>query len=75
LVRTWTYLNSVEFAVHPYYVVPDQMFRLKDSKVPKHLVDQVKRFTMDARKVFRLERDEELSTRPTAEPEQIVICR
>lgn len=33
----WIDLNEQGIAVHPYYVVPDQMNRLKDGVVPKDL--------------------------------------
>ncbi|WP_255372382.1 nitroreductase family protein [Duganella sp. CF517] len=35
LVRAWTRLNQAGLAVQPYYVVPDQIFRLKDGTVPE----------------------------------------
>ena len=35
LMRAWTRLNQAGLAVQPYYVVPDQIFRLKDGTVPE----------------------------------------
>ena len=35
LLRAWTRLNQLGLAVQPYYVVPDQIFRLKDGTVPE----------------------------------------
>lgn len=34
LGRAWTYLNSVGLAVHPYYVITDQVERLQKNLVP-----------------------------------------
>lgn len=38
LERCWIYLNSQKIAVHPYYVISDQLVRLKSNSVPPHLV-------------------------------------
>lgn len=35
LLRAWTSLNRQGMAVQPYYVVPDQIFRLDDGTVPE----------------------------------------
>ena len=35
LLRAWTGLNRQGLAVQPYYVVPDQIFRLDDGTVPE----------------------------------------
>jgi hypothetical protein len=35
LLRAWTRLNELGLAVQPYYVVPDQVFRLADGTVPE----------------------------------------
>jgi hypothetical protein len=35
LLRAWTTLNRQGLAVQPYYVVPDQIFRLEDGSVPE----------------------------------------
>jgi len=35
LLRAWTTLNRLGLAVQPYYVVPDQIFRLEDGSVPE----------------------------------------
>ncbi len=40
LVRAWTYLNSRGIAVHPYYVVSDQLFRLDEGKISPKLVGE-----------------------------------
>lgn len=37
LMRAWTRLNAAGLAVQPYYVVPDQIFRLKDGTVPDNV--------------------------------------
>lgn len=38
--RTWISLNSHGIAVHPYYVIADQLQRLATGNVPAHLQDQ-----------------------------------
>ena len=35
LLRAWTSLNRQGLAVQPYYVVPDQIYRLEDGTVPE----------------------------------------
>lgn len=35
LLRAWCQLNQLGLAVQPYYVVPDQIFRLQDGTVPE----------------------------------------
>lgn len=38
LERCWIYLNRQKIAVHPYYVISDQLVRLKNNSVPPHLI-------------------------------------
>lgn len=60
LSRVWIYLNSVGIAVHPYFVVSDQLTRLKEKKVPNHLVIQVKATKTLCDQLFELAADETL---------------
>lgn len=57
LTRVWTYLNSEGIAVHPYYVVPDQIFRLDSGGVPEHLTHQIEKVSHEAKQIFRLDND------------------
>lgn len=57
LTRAWIHLNSEGIAVHPYYVVPDQIFRLKEGGVPEHLVAQIQEVASRAEQVFDLDHD------------------
>ena len=42
LARSWIKLNQLGCAVQPYFVVPDQLFRLQAGTVDPHLLPQVK---------------------------------
>lgn len=52
--RAWCYLNSQGIAVHPYYVVADQLFRLEQGTVPKPLVAQVEKIRKESRAELKL---------------------
>tara|TARA_R110001599_G_scaffold353742_2_gene596082 strand:+ start:70550 stop:71632 length:1083 start_codon:yes stop_codon:yes gene_type:complete len=39
LSRTWTSLNGQGIAVHPYYVIADQLIRLAEKKIPQQLIE------------------------------------
>lgn len=43
LTRVWIQLNSSGVAVHPYYVVTDQLIRLKNNRLPGNMIDRVQR--------------------------------
>ena len=60
LCRAWTYLNTQSIAVHPYYVVADQLARLKDKTVPEKLIGQVQEINQQCTKVLSLKEDETL---------------
>lgn len=60
LSRVWIQLNSQGIAVHPYFVVSDQIFRLRDGGVPDHLTEQVATIEADARKLLGIEQDRDL---------------
>ena len=38
MCNAWTYLNNEGIAVHPYYVVADQLARLRENTVPEQLI-------------------------------------
>jgi len=58
--RIWIDLNDQGIAVHPYYVVSDQMNRLKDNTVPQELRQQAEQVNQQAIKLFDLQKDEVL---------------
>ena len=60
LTRAWTHLNSLGIAVHPYYVVSDQMNRLSENLVPAKLNGQVEDLKNGCEKLFNLEAGETL---------------
>lgn len=39
--RVWIKLNEVGLSVHPYFVIPDQMYRLKQQKVAPEFIDKL----------------------------------
>ncbi len=58
--RAWIYLNSQGVAVHPYYVLPDQMERLTSGLVPDKLRRSVQELADQAKGMFSLAKDERL---------------
>jgi hypothetical protein len=56
--RAWIDLNAQDVAVHPYYVITDQLQRLKDNKIPEHLIRQVSTLENDTRQILRLQEGE-----------------
>ena len=60
LVRVWTYLNSQGIACHPYYVISDQLERLKEGVVPDKLIPQAKRIAKGCRELLDLKEGETL---------------
>jgi len=59
LTRIWTRLNMEGVAVHPYYVIPDQLQRLKQNRIPDKLVSQARYLERAAGHIFGL--DEKLT--------------
>lgn len=57
LTRIWTTLNIEGVAVHPYYVIPDQLQRLNQGKIPGHLVSQARMLEHSASRIFGLEKN------------------
>ena len=45
LERLWIDLNEQDIAVHPYYVLSDQLYRLREGLVPAELRPQVVKIT------------------------------
>lgn len=43
LQRVWIALNEAGVAVHPYFVLPDQLYRLRSGRVAPEFVDKVRR--------------------------------
>jgi len=73
LVRAWTYLNSRGIAVHPYYVVSDQLFRLDEGKIPPDLTEDALALKEESRALLGLGPEEVLYMllrigHPTREP-------
>ena len=60
LGRVWSHLNSRGIAVHPYYVVADQLARLREGTVPAKLVPQAERIRNESARLFGLGPDETL---------------
>lgn len=60
LCRSWAYLNTQGIAVHPYYVVADQLTRLKDKAVPEKLIGQAQDINQQCTKALSLKEGETL---------------
>jgi hypothetical protein len=57
LTRIWTRLNAAGVAVHPYYVIPDQLQRLRQNRIPDHLITQAQILETEADRIFELNSD------------------
>jgi hypothetical protein len=60
LTRVWTELNAQGIAVHPYYVVSDQINRLRDGTLAPGFDEQVAAAERDLRALLELGDDEAL---------------
>lgn len=60
MCRAWVMLNELGLAVHPYYVVADQMSRLRDGTLPNDLLDQAHLCQREAEPLFQLNKGETL---------------
>ena len=60
LSRVWIRLNTSGIAVHPYFVVPDQIFRLGENAVPRHLRTQIQGVEQETRRILGLTRNQAL---------------
>ncbi len=56
--RAWIALNEQGIAVHPYYVIPDQLQRKKENKIPEHLINQVNKISEQTVELFGLREGE-----------------
>jgi hypothetical protein len=54
ITRTWITLNAQGVAVHPYYVVTDQLTRLAEGKVPHELEGEVRQLKTSSEHLFEL---------------------
>lgn len=60
LCRSWAYLNEQGIAVHPYYVVADQLARLEAGLIPEKLTPQVTSLKRDCTETFSITEGETL---------------
>ena len=60
LTRAWIYLNSQGVAVHPYYVITDQLTRLREGGIPEALMGQAESIELQSSKFFELSGQETL---------------
>ena len=60
LFKLWVALNESGLAVHPYFVITDQVKRLHNNTVPKSLIPLARRLEEETRKLFNLEGEEDL---------------
>lgn len=60
LARIWIHLNSLGIAVHPYFVVADQFFRLKEGAIPGKLAGRIREVMPNTRKLTGLAEGEAL---------------
>jgi len=54
MCRAWSYLNAEGLACHPYYVISDQLERLKQDRVPEVLTGQAKDMRKNCQPLFDL---------------------
>jgi len=55
LTRIWTRLNAEGVAVHPYYVISDQLQRLQKGGIPEQLLPQAQKLAVQSSKIFGLD--------------------
>ncbi|MEZ5529358.1 MAG: hypothetical protein R3E57_05435 [Porticoccaceae bacterium] len=60
LERCWVFLNNEKVAVHPYYVISDQLTRLEENGVPDKLIPLAKTIKGLSEKEFGYATDERL---------------
>jgi len=60
ITRAWISLNAQGVAVHPYYVVADQLHRLATDKIPGQLIGQARTIAGQAHELLELADDESL---------------
>ena len=60
LANLWSKLNEKGIAVHPYYVITDQLQRLQADAVPSGMVDRIRRIREELPLPLKLHSDETL---------------
>jgi hypothetical protein len=58
--KTWIDLNDKGVAVHPYYVISDQIYRKKIGVIPKGLEKKADAIFSESQQLFQLKEDETL---------------
>lgn len=58
--RIWIDLNAQGIAVHPYYVIADQINRFQGGKIPRNLIKQATQTNEEAIQLFELNEGETL---------------
>lgn len=60
MCNAWTYLNNEDIAIHPYYVVADQLTRLRENTVPEQLINSARDIEQQCQAALDLKEDETL---------------
>jgi hypothetical protein len=60
LARVWVDLNARGLAVHPYYLVTDQVVRLRDGRLPSQMVAKIDGVRARLSNIIGLRQDEML---------------
>ena len=60
IARAWTSLNAKKVAVHPYFVISDQLNRLQEGVIPPKLVEKAKTVQKGCQQVFDYHEGESL---------------
>lgn len=47
LARVWIDLNAKGYAVHPYYVITDQLLRLRAATIPDEMIERVNNISIE----------------------------
>ena len=55
--RIWSRLNAEGVAAHPYYVITDQLHRLKQNRIPDNLKAQARKLEDEVNRIFDLNED------------------
>jgi hypothetical protein len=55
LTRIWIRLNEEGVAVHPYYVIPDQLIRLQQEQIPEKLLPLARELAAKTEEIFGFE--------------------
>ena len=61
LVRVWSFLNSSGIACHPYYVISDQLERLKQGVVPDNLAKDAEHLKQKTTRFLELREGQKLA--------------